>query len=290
MSVLILNNDNLGVISIIHKYRTNPLDSPLLDIPEILIRQLQDTLAAQAIEFAVCQGIGSNAYPIHGSAPQSSPHSHQQLSVHSHCSSQSSVSSLLEFCTIPWEKMSNAPLTPGEDPEPTSPVIDYSPITVQYNEAFENDLMHSILEPSNLNSRPQTSPPLIDPTALPIPLSSPLRTYPSPVPGILLTHPNGYHTGGPGPSPSTINEFADNFIKEYEIQDAGQLERIVEDKVRVLMYTAKDRMREREVAIQKNKDVEKQLQNLEEQRNIERRVAEKIKEDRAKRRAEKMEH
>lgn len=186
--------------------------------------------------------------------------------------------------------MSHAPLTPGEDPEPTSPVIDYSPITVQYNEAFENGLMHAILEPSNPISRSQISPPLIDPTTLPIPLNSSLRTYSSPIPGILLTHPNGYHTGGPGPSPSTVDEFADKFIKEYDIQDAGQLERIVEDRVRVLMYTAKERMREREDAIRKNEDVEKQLRDLEEQRNRERRVAEKIKEDRAKKRAEKMEH
>ncbi|KAH7135654.1 hypothetical protein B0J11DRAFT_576227 [Dendryphion nanum] len=179
--------------------------------------------------------------------------------------------------------MSNAPLTPGEDPEPTAPVIDYSPITVQYNEAFENDLMRAILNPPNPVAIPQTPPPLIDPTTLPIALNSSLRTYSSPIPGILLTHPNGYHTGGPGPSPSTVSDFAEKFIKDHDIQDAGQLERVVEEKVRELMDIARETMRERDDAVRKNNAVEKELRDMEEQRNIERRVL-----DRAKRRGDKI--
>src|SRR4051812_18055722 len=99
----------------------------------------------------------------------------------------------------------NTPLTPGEEPEPTSPSIDYSPSTVPYHESFENALMQSILHPSNtlLHQTSTQSVPLVTPSDLPIPLNSPLRQHPSPIPGLFLTHANGYHTGGPGPSSST---------------------------------------------------------------------------------------
>lgn len=181
--------------------------------------------------------------------------------------------------------MSNGPLTPGEDPEPTSPAIDYSPATLPYNEAFENQLMNAILYPSSYPGPHNTSSnPVINPTTLPVPLDSQLRTYSSSIPGVLLTHANGYHTGGPGPSPSTVSEYASRFIEEHGIQDAGQLERVVEEKVKELMDTVMERMREREEAVRKNEEIGKQLADLEVQRVTERRVQEKIKEERQKRR------
>jgi hypothetical protein len=179
---------------------------------------------------------------------------------------------------------SNGPLTPGEDPEPTAPVIDYLPATVPYNEAFENQLMNAILYPTeDPRSRTPVTPPIIPPTSLPIPLDSYLRTHRSPIAGVHLTHANGYHTGGPGPSPSTIDEYASRFIKEHGIQDGEQLQRVVEVKVNELMEVVRDRMREREDAVRRNEDVKKQLEDLEVQRSTERRVQEKIKEERRKR-------
>lgn len=179
---------------------------------------------------------------------------------------------------------SNGPLTPGEDPEPTSPVIDYSPATVVYNEAFENQLMSAILYPSE-DARPKTpiSPPIIPPTALPIPLDSQLRTHPSPIPGVLVTHPNGYYTGGPGPSPSTVDEYAARFIEEHNIQDGAQLERMKRLRIAELLESVRDVMREREEAVRKNEEINKKLEDLEIQRSTERRVQEKIKEERQKR-------
>ncbi|KAF2788198.1 hypothetical protein K505DRAFT_353362 [Melanomma pulvis-pyrius CBS 109.77] len=191
----------------------------------------------------------------------------------------------------------NAPLTPGDDqdPSPTAPVIDYSPPTVPYNAVFENALMTAILYPSDNNPpappRQQTSDTNpnsdstlhIDPTTLPVPLTSPLRTHPSPIPGVLLTHANGYHTGGPGPTPSSVAEFAEKFIKDHGIEDAGQLERVVEAKIQEMMEIVRERMREREKAVKHNEGIERELSNLEELRNVERRVAERIKEGRRKR-------
>jgi len=194
----------------------------------------------------------------------------------------------------------NAPLTPGDDrdPSPTAPAIDYSPATVPYNEAFENQLMTAILYPSDNNPPPRQQPSdtnpnsgstlHIDPTTLPVPLTSPLRTHPSPIPGVLLTHINGYHTGGPGPTPSSVDEFAEKFIKEHGIEDAGQLERVVEEKIKEKMEEVKERMREREQAVRKNEGVARELEDLEDARRIERKIAERLKESRDKRRGEEM--
>ncbi|KAF2875458.1 hypothetical protein BDV95DRAFT_485368 [Massariosphaeria phaeospora] len=178
--------------------------------------------------------------------------------------------------------MGNAPLTPGEeqDPQPTAPVIDYSPASVPYDEAFENQLMRAILYPSETAPPPNPphSPPLINPTTLPVPLNSHLRTHPSPIPGVRLTHANGYHTGGPGPSPSTVEAFAKQFIEEHGIEDVGHLDRVVEQKIAEKMELVRERMREREEAVQKDEAVRRALENLDVQRGVELRIAEKIKE------------
>jgi hypothetical protein len=182
--------------------------------------------------------------------------------------------------------MSNAPPTPGEDNDNTSPTIDYSPATVPYNEDFENKLMKAILYPSNNASGQKSSDEtlLIPPSALPVPLNSPLRSHPSPIPGLLLTHPHGYHTGGPGPAPSTLDEFAKQFIEEHSIEDAGQLERVVEEKIREKMEIVRERMREREEAVKKNESVNRQLEDLEVQRSAEVKVVEMLQREKEKRR------
>ncbi|KAF2125807.1 hypothetical protein P153DRAFT_369804 [Dothidotthia symphoricarpi CBS 119687] len=177
--------------------------------------------------------------------------------------------------------MPNAPLTPSDDAdaELTSPAIDYSPATVPYNETFENDLMNTILHPpSNDTPRPHTHDArMVSANQLPIPISSHLRTHASPAPGLYLTHPNGYHTGGPGPSPVRIKEFAEQFVREHGIEDVGQLERVVEEMVARKMEEVRTRMQEREKAVERNKGVERELEGLRLQRSAELRVLEKLK-------------
>lgn len=175
--------------------------------------------------------------------------------------------------------MSNAPLTPRDEPELTSPMVDFSPSTVRYDEAFENSLMDLILNPPSAPSprKPSQDIPTISASQLPIPLSSHLRTHNSAVPGLYLTHKNGYYTGGPGPSPHTIQEFADRFIREHGIEDAGQLERVVEDVVRSKMEEVKERMGKRKEVVEKNKAVERELEDLRLQRSAELRVMERVK-------------
>lgn len=174
--------------------------------------------------------------------------------------------------------MGNAPLTPGEEPEPQNPVVDFSPATVAYDEAFENSLMEIILNPDTKTSRtPDHERHMIAASQLPIPLSSNLRTHASPIPGLYLTQPNGYHTGGPAPATTTVKEFADRFIAEHSIEDAGQLERVVEMVVQDKTKEVIERMERRNEAVEKNRAVERELEDLRLQRSAELRVMERLK-------------
>jgi hypothetical protein len=175
--------------------------------------------------------------------------------------------------------MSNAPLTPRDEPELTSPMVDFSPATVPYNESFENDLMNLLLNPPSQtpNRTPAREIPTIPASQLPIPLSSHHRTYSSQIPGLYLTHENGYHTGGPGPSPHTVDEFAERFIQEHGIEDAGQLERVVEDIIRRRLEDARERMEKRREVVERNRGVERELEDLRLQRSAELRVMERVK-------------
>ncbi|KAH5370089.1 hypothetical protein HBI33_174120 [Parastagonospora nodorum] len=179
------------------------------------------------------------------------------------------------------------PLTPSSEPSPAAPstandpphsqpVVDFSPATVPYNESFENELMNLLLNPPSTPSAPTPlDPPMIPASSLPIPLSSPLRTHPSPIPGLFLTHANGYHTGGPGPSSETIRAFAEKVAREWgvDVRDTEGVRRVIEEKVQEV----RERMGEREKAVRRNREVDEELEKLRLQRDAEVRVLEKMK-------------
>lgn len=171
--------------------------------------------------------------------------------------------------------------TPGLSSSPTSPVIDYSPHTVPYNEEFENDVMNAILHgPPPTSPRCKTeAPPMISAADLPIPLASHLRTHPSPIPGILLTHAHGYHTGGIGPSAHVVSEFAQRFVSDRDIApgDVSALERAVELEVQARLDEVRSRMKRREKAVRENERVRRELEDLRLQRQAELRVLERMK-------------
>jgi hypothetical protein len=181
--------------------------------------------------------------------------------------------------------MSNAPLTPSEDASPaepqSQPVVDFSPATVPYNEAFENELMDVVLHPPEnpLLPTPNREPPMIPASQLPIPLSSSLRTHPSPIPGLNLTHANGYHTGGPGPSTPTIQAFAEKIVSEHgvDIQNTAEVKRVAKAMLEEKMAELKARMVEREKATKRNREIDEELEKLRLQRDAEVRVLEKMK-------------
>jgi gas vesicle protein len=183
--------------------------------------------------------------------------------------------------------MTAGPLTPGEDVEleQSSPTTT-SPSSVPYNETFENDLMKTILYPPATPTTPTRSPnlPQIAPTSLPLPLKSPLRTHPSPLPGIQLTHPHGSLHGGPGPSPQEIADFATRFISEHHITNEKELQKKVDEAVKQRMAELRDRMAKREEAVQANERVRKEIKNLELDREAEKRVEESVRREKERKR------
>lgn len=185
--------------------------------------------------------------------------------------------------TMADSEMGNRPRlpTPGLSSSPTSPVIDYSPHTVPYNEAFENDIMNAILHPPSHSSprRRNEEAPMISASDLPIPVNSHLRMHQSPIPGLFLTHENGYHTGGIGPSQHIVSDFAQRFIADRNI-DAGDvqgLRKAVQDEIESRLEEVKQRMRAREEAYERNRVVERELEDLKLQRQAELRVMERMK-------------
>jgi hypothetical protein len=191
------------------------------------------------------------------------------------------ILSIMAHLTTPT---SNAPLTPSDEPSPipldapqSQPTVDFSPATVPYSEAFENDLMGLILNPPENHHAPTPGheTPMVPASSLPIALNSPLRTHTSPIPGLLLTHKNGYHTGGPGPSGDTIRNYAERVAREHgvEIGDTEGIRRLMDGKMEEL----RDRMKEREKAVRRNREVDEELEKLRLQRDAEVRVLQKMK-------------
>lgn len=120
---------------------------------------------------------------------------------------------------------------------------------------------------------------MISASDLPIPVSSSLRTHPSPIPGVFLTHQNGYHTGGIGPSAHVVNEFARQFVEERGLGpgDVSGLERAVRGEVEGRLEEVRRRMRERERVVKDNDRVKKELEDLRLSRQAELRVLERMK-------------
>jgi phosphoribosyl 1,2-cyclic phosphodiesterase len=118
---------------------------------------------------------------------------------------------------------------------------------------------------------------MISASDLPIAVNSHLRNHTSPIPGLLLTHEHGYHTGGIGPSAHIIEGFAQRFIAEREIKDVRALESAVAEEMERKIDEVRRRMGEREEAVEKNRAVERELGDLKLQRQAELRVMEKMK-------------
>ncbi|KAF2805122.1 uncharacterized protein BDZ99DRAFT_574736 [Mytilinidion resinicola] len=178
---------------------------------------------------------------------------------------------------------SQAPLTP-------TPADDFStlPHSLPYDEAFENDLMHAILDPSS-----QALPPLsaceqlpdVPMPRLPIPLNSPHRIHPSRFPALRLTHPHGYHTGGLGPSPTVAAEYAENFIAVKGIAQPEELRRKVDEAIEERAREVVERMQKRKEALKENENTRKKIAALEASRRAEERVEERIRAGREEKRA-----
>lgn len=140
-----------------------------------------------------------------------------------------------------------------------------------------NAILHGPPNPSP--EKKSEDNPMISASDLPIPLTSHLRTHPSAIPGLFLTHANGYHTGGIGPSAHVVNDFARRFVEERGLGagDVEGLERAVRGEMESRLEEVRSRMRRRELAFKENERVHKELEDLRLQRQAELRVLERMK-------------
>jgi hypothetical protein len=114
-----------------------------------------------------------------------------------------------------------------------------------------------------------SSLPKISKDELPLPLSDPRRIYASLVPGVKLTHPNGYYEGGPGLDPK-----ADTFAKDYlsrnsDIRTAADLEAAKQRDIAASLEEAKQSAQRRLAAIEHNENTHKKIRALEAQHDME---------------------
>ncbi|EON63378.1 hypothetical protein W97_02605 [Coniosporium apollinis CBS 100218] len=215
--------------------------------------------------------------------------------------------------------MATGPITPADDMADS--VRSLSPTAQEpaaYNgtrdtSVFDDAVMHLVLEPpspsgivilTDTNEQPVNhhsirladidppSLPTIPAHELPLPLTDPRRIYRSPLPGLLLTHPNGSPEGGPSPFssiPTTHDEFAQHFIRLHGIRSPEELERRLGAAMQEQKDELRRRMRRREEAIEHNARIEKEIRNLVDQRAMEVKLEEKLKAGAARRREEREE-
>ncbi|KAK6438507.1 hypothetical protein LTR95_005291 [Oleoguttula sp. CCFEE 5521] len=169
----------------------------------------------------------------------------------------------------------------------------YVPHDLPYNEAYENAIMQITLRPDPNAKRgirviPEGSSeqaqegvsvgaadiaweslPIIAEADLPLLLDDPRRIYASQVPGILLTHPGGYHEGGPGLDPE-MDTFAEDFTSRHgDVQDAVQLRAAKDKDVKANLELLKKQMLDRQKAVEHNAKIHSQLKALTEQHELE---------------------
>ncbi|KAL2350969.1 hypothetical protein BJ546DRAFT_856248 [Cryomyces antarcticus] len=183
--------------------------------------------------------------------------------------------------------MPTAPLTP-EDTNITDNVGDstWSLEDIPYDERFENDVMHLVISPPHNSSGIESSeaeapdPSAISFTELPLPLSDARRVYRSPIPGLLLTHPDGLLHGGPYPNTvSSMSEVAQKFVQCHSISTSEQLERRVTHEIEAQKELLRQRMRAREEAVENNARVDRELAQLQAQREVEVKIEKRLMEE-----------
>ncbi|KAK4900970.1 hypothetical protein LTR27_002153 [Elasticomyces elasticus] len=179
--------------------------------------------------------------------------------------------------TSPW----GGP-TPPQDEQLNGLYASYVPHDLIYNADFEDSLMRAALDPdakrdgiriipSGSTERAQEAE-----DELPLPLNDSRRIYASPVPGVKLTHPGGYIEGGPGLAPN-MDTFPDDYFQNNpEITSADEFRKARTKEVDASIELLKERLRARQRAKEKNEQIEKQLQTLREEHDMELRVHNKM--------------
>lgn len=212
-----------------------------------------------------------------------------------------------------------APHSPPESPP--QQVQNLLPdLDVPYSAAFTNDLMHTVNEPPTektgtaiynpallrgsggnestvkLDEIDTARIPDVDAADLPLPLDDPRRVYESNVPGVRLTHPGGSLHGGTSTSvpaahskdasavAEDVEEYAMSLIRSNGLRNATLLKKLIAGETARSNEELGRRMRERQEAVEHNERVDKEIQQLQAQREMERRLEERMRDNFQKRR------
>lgn len=171
---------------------------------------------------------------------------------------------------------------PEEDSTPApapAPAIDpWQAPDIPYSESFEDSVMNTVLDP-NANTRqpvylsnPDTPPPVLSSTELPLPLHDYRRAYPSTIPGILLPHPTSTLHGATGPSEEQLLGLAQALVEKRGIRNEAQLKHWLDTEEAQQRAELMKRMRRRQEAIRINEHVAREVRTLDTQRDFERKV------------------
>ncbi|KAK3055584.1 hypothetical protein LTR09_003504 [Extremus antarcticus] len=196
-----------------------------------------------------------------------------------------------------------ATLTPPHDSTAAQGYAGWVPHDIPYKAEYDDSLIDVILSPSTTSNPgirviPEDSdeqpipgqsvriqdidlttlPPLSE-SQLPILLPDSRRIYASPIPGIRLTHPYGWTEGGPSLDP-TMDTFAEDFlINRPDITTEAQMRAAVQREVDEHLEVAKQRLRARQKAKDKNEQITKEIKTLTDQHDMELRIQQKMQED-----------
>jgi hypothetical protein len=160
------------------------------------------------------------------------------------------------------------------------------PAHIPYDETFERALIHALAHPAD-RPPPSHSVKVIPeaPQTLPIPLDHPSRQFPSDIPGVYLTHPDGALWGGPGYASPFKREVLELEFKERGIETSEQKHRYVSEKRFRTIEKAQKVAAKLETDLKHNEEIMHQIVELKKQREVERRVEEMMREN--KKRKEK---
>jgi hypothetical protein len=173
------------------------------------------------------------------------------------------------------------PPSPGSDTTPPihTPVPSWTPPEIPYNESFEDDVMNAILHPPPPDPEPGESEISLNfdvtPDDLPLQLHDFRRKYPSAVPGILLPTRDSSLHGACGVPDAVAHGLAREMIEQNGIKTPAEFAAFLEEELRGQKRVLKERMERRQESMKHNEVLDKEIRQLEMERDMQRRVAEK---------------
>lgn len=185
----------------------------------------------------------------------------------------------------------------------TDPVVskpnDTSEISANppYSESLENALAHAILNPPvNAGIEPfdhgvNVEAVDIAKEDLPLALDHASRIYRSRIPCILLTHPLGSYLGGAGPSPdsSETQSALQQFLAKHNVTSTSQFHNLVNKEIEIKIEEIRSAAQARKEAMEKNAQIDREIEQLTAQSEMEVRVMRRKREEAERRREEKQE-